>query len=135
VKRTIIILAIVAAVAAILAFSFVDVIPPRSITATHMQMLKRRVLQYAQAHGELPKSLAVLPAMKGYDNSIRDGWRRDIIFEVSASGVVTFRSLGRDGVAGGTGDDADIVRSFPAHDVQGKWSSETVDWSEDTFRK
>ena len=135
VKRPLIILAIVTAVVAVLAFSFVDRIPPRSLTATRMHVLKRRVLQFAQAHGELPKSLAAMPVMEGYDSSIRDGWKRDIIFEVSTSGVVTFRSLGRDGTIGGSGDDADIIRSFPARDAHGKWSDEMIEWSEDTFRK
>ncbi len=134
-KRTYIILALVAAVIAILVFSLVDVVPPRGLTATRMQMLKRRVIQYGQAHGELPTSLAGLPEIKGYDCDIRDGWKRDIIFEVSTSGVFTFRSLGRDGIVGGTGDDGDIVMSFPTRDAQGKWSDETVGWSEDTIRK
>jgi hypothetical protein len=134
VKRTLIILAIATAVVTVLVCS-VDTIPPRALTATRMQVLKRRVLQYARAHGHLPKSLAALPAMEGYDNSIRDGWKRDIIFEVSTSSVVTFRCLGRDGAVGGAGDDGDIIRSFPARDAQGRWSGEPVDWSEDTFRK
>ena len=134
-KRTFIILTLVTAVIAILVFSLVDVVPPRGLTATRMQVLKRRVLQYGQAHGQLPTSLTGLPEIKGYDSGIRDGWKRDIIFEVSTSGIITFRSLGRDGIAGGTGDDADIVRSFPVRDAQGKWSNETVEWSEDTFRK
>jgi hypothetical protein len=135
VKRALIILAIVAVVVAALAVSFVDRIPPRALTATRMQVLKRRVLQYAHTHGELPSSLAVLPKMEGYDSSIRDGWKRDIIFEVSASSGVSFRSSGRDGIVGGSGEDADIVRSFSARDAQGRWSDEMVDWSEDTFKK
>lgn len=73
--------------------------------------------------------------MEGYDNDIRDGWNRELVFEVSTSGVVTFRSLGRDGAAGGSGEDADIVRSIPARDSQGRWSDELVEWSEDSFRK
>lgn len=119
----------------LVALCFVDRIPPRAMTAMRMQVLKRRVLQYAQSHGELPKSLATLPPMEGYDSSVMDGWKREIIFEVSDSGVVSFRSLGRDGVSGGLGEDADIVRSFPAHDASGKWSDEMVEWSEDTFKK
>ncbi len=105
------------------------------MTATRMQVLKRRVLRYAQSHSELPKSLAALPTMKGYDSSVQDGWKRDIVFEVSASDVVSFRSLGRDGAVGGSGEDADIVRSFPARDSQGKWSDEMMEWTEDTFEQ
>jgi hypothetical protein len=134
-KRVIIILAIVVAVFAIVAVSIVDVIPPRNLTATRMQVLKRRVLQYVQAHGELPSSLAALQKMEGYDNNIQDGWKKEITYEVSTSGIVTFRSFGRDGVAGGSGEDADIVGSFPSHDKQGKWSDESVSWSEDPLQK
>ena len=129
-KRLLIILA-----AVVLASCIVERIPPGALTETRMHVLKRRVLQYAQAHGQLPASLAVLPPMKGYDSSVQDGWKRDIIFEVSASGVVLFCSLGRDAAVGGSGDDADIIRSFPAHDRQGKWSDETVAWTEDTFKR
>ena len=135
VKRPIIILGIMTALVAVLAFSFVDRIPPRALTATRMHGLKRRVLQFAHERGELPKSLVALPVMEGYDSSIRDGWKRDIIFEASTSGVVTFRSLGRDGALGGSGDDADIIRSFPAHDARGKWNDEMIEWSQDSFRK
>ena len=134
-KRVIIIFAAVIVAVVVFASCVVDRIPPRALTATRMQVLKRRVLQYAQSHGELPKSLASLPPMDGYDSSVQDGWKRDITFEVSASGVVSFRSLGRDGVAGGSGEDADILRSFPVRDTQGKWSDEMVEWTEDTFKK
>jgi hypothetical protein len=134
-KKIITVVSIAAVACIVLASCFVDRIPPRPLTATRMQVLKRRVLQYAQVHGELPKSLATLPPMDGYDNSIRDGWKRDIIFEVSASGVVSFRSLGRDGMIGGSGEDVDIVRSFPSRDSSGKWNDEMVDWSEDTAKK
>ena len=134
-KKVIIILSVVAVACILWTVAVIDVIPPRSMTAGRMLRLKRKVLQYAQSHGELPKSLTTLPPMDGYDNSIQDGWKRDIIFEVSESGVVSFRSLGRDGFSGGSGEDADIVRSFPAHDASGKWSDEMVEWSVDTFKR
>jgi hypothetical protein len=110
---------------------FVDHIPPHAMTVTRMQLLKRRVLQYAQSHDRLPASLTALPPMEGYDDRIQDGWQRDIAFEVSGD-VIAFRSLGRDGVLGGSGDDADIVRSVPSHDAQGRWSEEFVAWAENT---
>lgn len=134
-KRLIIILAVVTVAVVVFASCIVDRIPPRAMTATRMQVLKRRVLQYAQAHGQLPASLAALPVMEGYDSSVQDGWKRDIVFEASASGVVSFRSLGRDAAVGGSGEDADIVRSFPSRDALGKWSDEMVEWTEDTFKR
>ena len=116
VKRPIIILGVATLAIGGLVFSFVDRIPPRALTATRMHVSKRRVLHFALTHGELPKSLTALPAMEGYDNNIRDGWNRELIFEVSASSVITIRSLGRDGATGGSGEDAAIVTSFTARD-------------------
>jgi hypothetical protein len=90
-------------------------------------------LQFAHSRGELPHSLTDLPELRGFHDRIRDGWGRDIEFDVSSSGVVTFRSLGRDGIVGGSGEDADMLASFPSHDERGKWSEETVQWSHNPF--
>jgi hypothetical protein len=98
---------------------FVDRIPPRAATLTRMHVLKRAVLQYAQRHDRLPASLMALPPSEGRNVGIQDAWKRDIVFEVSGD-VIVFRSLGRDGAAGGSGEDADIVRSFPSHAAQGR---------------
>jgi hypothetical protein len=120
----------VLAFAAVGLYFFVDVIPPRALTVTRMQVIKRRALRYAQEHGELPPSLTALPSMDGYDNSILDGWKKPIMYESATSGIVTFRSYGRDGKRGGEGEDADIMRSFPARNDRNKWNDELVDWSE-----
>jgi hypothetical protein len=132
-KRLIMIFGLATVVLAVLALVLVDTIPPRSLTVTHMTILKRRVLQFAHSRGELPHSLTDLPELRGFHDRIRDGWGRDIEFDVSASGVVTFRSLGRDGIVGGSGEDADMLASFPSHDERGKWSDETVQWSHNPF--
>jgi hypothetical protein len=134
-KRLIIILGLVIAVVAVFAFMLVDTIPRRSITASHMMVIKRCILQHAHSHGELPHSLTGLPEMQGRDNCIRDGWGRNIILEVSSSGIVTLRSLGRDGVVGGSGEDADMIGTFPSRDEQGRWSDEMVEWSHDPFSR
>ncbi len=81
----------------------------------------------------MPSALAILPAREGHDNELHDAWRQDISYEVSASGVITLRSLGRDGVLGGVGDDADMIGRFQARDAQGKWSDGRVEWSEDPY--
>ena len=98
-----------------------------------MWVLKRRILQFAHSHGELPHTLTALPEMQGYDTSTRDEWGRDIVFEVSTSGIVTLRSLGRDGVVGGSGNDADMIGSFPSRDADGRWNDEMVQWSHNPF--
>jgi hypothetical protein len=132
-KRLIMIFGLATVVLAVLALVLVDTIPPRSLTVTHMTILKRRVLQFAHSRGELPHSLTDLPELRGFHDRVRDGWGRDIEFDVSSSGVVSFRSLGRDGIVGGSGEDADMLASFPSHDERGKWSDETVQWSHNPF--
>jgi hypothetical protein len=126
----------IVASAALIAFVFleiiVDRIPPRSLTATRMQGLKRRILRDAQAKGVLPVSLKNLLPIEGFDNSLLDGWGREIVFDVS-SGTVTLRSFGADGKTGGTGEDADIARSFPTRAADNQWNDESVAWTEDTF--
>lgn len=125
---------IAAVICATLSSCIVDRIPPRALTITRMEILKLRVLQYTQSHGQLPTGLSALAPREGYDNSLQDGWQRELVFEVSASDVVSFRSLGRDAAVGGSGEDADIVRSFPASDAHLRCRDATIEWSEDTTR-
>ena len=107
----------------------VDRIPPTSLTETRMHVTKRRIIQYARVHNQLPPDLVSLPPMSGYDTSVIDGWGRPLSYQTNSKGIVTLQSLGRDGVAGGSGDDAEIVRSFPARNTQDTWSDELVEWS------
>jgi len=105
-------------------------IPPRALTATRMWGIKRRVLQYAHSHNQLPHGLSDLPVMAGYDNSIYDEWGRAFSYEILPAGDVRLTSLGRDGKIGGSGKDADFVATFPSHDAQGRWSDEMIGWSQ-----
>ena len=59
-----------------------DKIPQQSLTVTRMHVVKRRILQYAHSHNQLPLDLSILPEILGYDNSIQDGWHRNLIYEV-----------------------------------------------------
>ena len=119
---------ILSALAAVMISGCMDRIPPKSLTQTRMHVIKRRILQYARAHNQLPPDLASLPPMSGFDTSIVDGWKRSLTYQTNSAGIVTLASLGRDGVQGGSGDDADIVRSVNAYDGLGKWSEESIDW-------
>src|SRR5579872_3979187 len=83
-----------------------------------------RILEYGRVHGQLPSALAALPPLPqrpGTDHHLEDAWRRSIIYEVDPSGMITLRSLGKDGTAGGTGENADIVFRFPSHNPDGSW--------------
>jgi len=132
-KRLVIIIIVIAGIAfGVFAWMELDDfigIPPRVLTATRMWVVKRRILQYAHSHNQLPRSLSELPIMQGYDNDVEDEWGRMITYEVSPSGLVTLTSLGRDGKRGGTGKDADMVATFPSRAGQGNWSDEGIEWS------
>jgi len=116
-------------------FGCVDRIPQRSLTTTRMHGVKRRVLQYAQSHNQLPASLSVLPEMSGYDNSVQDSWNRNFIYEVDSTGNVTLKSYGKDGVVGGDGENADMIGVFASRDASGKWNDELVPWIVAPFKK
>ena len=113
--------------------SLIDFIPPRDMTATRMHGVRYRVQTYAALHDRLPESIEGLPERPGYDSSHLDGWRRPIQYQISPDGIVRLTSLGRDGMPGGSGDDADIIRSYRSRSPDGTWADVFTDWSEDSF--
>ena len=124
-----------ASLVALMLFGCVHRIPQRSLTTTRMHVVKRRVLQYAQSHNQLPASLSVLPEMSGYDNSVQDSWNRNFIYEIDSTGNVTLKSYGKDGVVGGDGENADMIGVFASRDASGKWNDELVPWTVAPFKK
>ncbi len=70
-----------------------------------------RVGMYQQREGALPTSLNTLPIRQGYDNETTDGWNQPLIYAVDEGGF-SLKSLGRDGVPGGSGEDGDIIRKY-----------------------
>jgi hypothetical protein len=111
---------------------FVDTVPPRSATDVTMHVMKRRMLRYARINGSLPMSLDRLPRIEGYMNEVTDGWARPVLWRAE-SDEVALTSYGRDGVPGGTGDDADMVGVFRTRAVDGRWADELCDWQVDPF--
>ena len=138
-KRLLIVCLIV--VGALLAFSVIwswhgfAVMSARDLTCTRMFVTKARILEYARTNGKLPPSLSVLPPRPGKDDSIADAWGREIMYEADSSGTVTLKSLGRDGIMGGSGEDVDIICAFDARDAQGHWSNPLGDWSYNSLKR
>lgn len=127
-------LAVIATLAVVgIAMLFVDTVPPHSMTHASMHMCKRRVLRYAREHGRLPSALSETEPIEGFHSSIKDGWGVVLSYAVGTNDVVTFTSLGKDRVLGGTGDNADMIGSFNAREPDGTWSDEFVDWIQDPF--
>ncbi len=99
-------------------------VPPAKITRQRMAYDRVRILEYGRVHGKLPPDLSVLPRLPlkpEADHYFEDGWRRRLVYEVDSSGIVALKSLGRDGLPGGTGEDAGIVFRFPSHGADGNW--------------
>ena len=101
---------------AVLAFMFADVIPDRDLTKSAMVETSVRIGMFVDHNKELPASLTPLPRREGYANRVVDAWKRPLIYVVNSQDTFTLTSLGRDGVAGGTGDDADIIQKFKVID-------------------
>lgn len=68
--------------------------------------------------------------MPGYDTQIKDAWGRPLVFQKLPAGEVLLESYGKDGVAGGTGDNADLKGIFATKTPQGDWiRDELQDWT------
>lgn len=97
--------------ATMLAGCDVGVIGDRDLTASAMTETSVRIDLYLQANGKLPSDLSTLPARPNYSNRTTDGWNRPLAYKVEGDSF-TLSSLGRDGVIGGTGDDADWLQVY-----------------------
>ena len=117
-KKIIIAVVAAAAIIGVLAL-FVDVIPAKDMTVSAMVETFVRISLYARQNNAIPPSLAVLPTRTGYANRTTDGWRRPLKYEITPDGIVSLKSLGKDGRPAGTGDDADISRAYHARRSDG----------------
>ena len=92
-------------------FAGCHVVSDRDMTATAITETSVRIGLYVQANGKLPPALAVIPVRQNYTNRTTDGWKRPLIYRVEGDSF-TLSSLGRDGIVGGAGDDADWLRKY-----------------------
>ena len=99
--------------------SAATVISPPESTRTAMGETGARLDLFLVANDTVPSNLGALPKRTGYANQITDGWGRELIYSPNEDGTVSLTSLGRDGAAGGVGDDADIVRRFRTRNDDG----------------
>ncbi len=112
--------------------SLVTTIPPRSMTVTAMTETQVRMHMYMTANRGYPADLSVLPKRDGYANRTTDGWGRPLIYSVDDRGIISLTSLGRDGKAGGEGDDADITRRYRTRDEDGSLNIDVDMWIADS---
>jgi len=89
-----------------------DPITPVEMTRTAMTETFARIDLYARSNNSVPLSIDVLPKREHYMNRTTDGWGRPLQYSASPDGTVSLGSLGRDGVPGGQGEDADISEAY-----------------------
>jgi hypothetical protein len=109
--RAIILRFVLVSLTTVLVSCHVDVISDRNMTATAIAETSVRIGLYVQRNNKLPADLSVIPLRQGYMNRTTDGWKRPLSYHVEGD-TFTLSSLGRDGVAGGTGDDADCLGKY-----------------------
>ena len=93
-----------------------------------MYPLKRRILLFANSNDRLPQTLSELPPLEGFTNRTTDVWGNEIKFIIDGT-TVTLLSYGKDRKSGGSGDDLDVIGSFDAKTIDGKWADGTSDVS------
>ena len=90
----------------ILSLLLIESIPADLLTKTRMAVIERRINEYYQKNKKLPQSLKELPVPNDtYDNSINDGWNREIIYSIE-NNKVKLVSHGKTGKA----DSTDIIK-------------------------
>jgi len=95
----------------VVAIRYVDVIPPDAMTHAAITGTKDRLGIYLQREHKLADRLDVLPPRQGYLNRTTDGWGRPLSYVATDDGF-SLGSLGKDGVPGGSGDDADVIATY-----------------------
>ena len=110
-----ILLFIVLPVLAIILFfaPFIAIVPNTSATKGTLIVLSRRIRRYVKLNDEIPHDLSNLPILRGFGNDIEDAWGNEIEYDINGKDVV-LTSFGRDGKAGGEGEDEDIIEKFNA---------------------
>jgi hypothetical protein len=109
----------------ILTFFIAERITPNERIDSTIIRLSFRIHNYLKLHGKLPENLHVLPLDRGYTNSIKDGWGREIGYDITKNNEVVLTSLGKDGKAGGTGENMDIVVQYDPN--KDGWEFEVAD--------
>ncbi len=85
---------------------------PSSCIKLQLDVLHEQIVEYFEINQELPLSLEDLHLNEiVFSDSTKDIWGNEILYEIRRHTVV-LRSLGKDGVRGGRGENADIIVSF-----------------------
>ncbi|HTQ38891.1 MAG TPA: sulfotransferase [Pirellulales bacterium] len=81
-------------------------------TVTAINQTAARIEQYVQQHRELPTALDGLAASNSESKQATDAWSRPIKYKIIEPDTFELVSYGADGAPGGSGEGADIVRTY-----------------------
>ena len=104
------------------------VITPVEITHTAIGETFVRMHMYLTEHHQFPGALDDLPKREGYANRTTDGWQRPLIYTIEQDNFITLRSLGKDGRPGGSGEGADIQKTYRTKNPDGSWCVDEEFW-------
>ncbi|MGC4004471.1 MAG: type II secretion system protein GspG [Pirellulales bacterium] len=84
------------------------------MTQTRLTGTMSRIAKFHEANARLPASPDELPNESNRDCSLDDGWGRPLIWNSNGIDTISLKSYGKDGLPGGTGENADQVSTFNA---------------------
>ncbi|MFZ1325460.1 MAG: type II secretion system protein GspG [Candidatus Contendobacter sp.] len=102
---------------------------PTDVTYTAILETIYRIHLYTKLNGVLPTSIDVLPIQKNHINRTVDGWQRPLNYELTPDGLISLKSLGRDGLQGGDGEDKDIIAHCSGKDEMGHIIASDALWT------
>jgi len=65
-------------------------IPKRNLTFGTATVIKKRILLYIHKNNKMPTTLNELPRLKGYNNSLKDGWGNTFTMAIKNNTVILF---------------------------------------------
>ena len=105
-------------------------VPRDGYTASEVSAVATRCHLFMIEHHVPPPDLQSLPRRDGHSDTALDGWGRPLIYRLLGDGTIEIGSLGRDGVPGGTGPDADMFQRFRTRNASGKFVGDSELWQE-----
>jgi hypothetical protein len=105
--------------------AFVWMIPTSATLLSQLQARMRDEIsvlagvaeRYRSEHGDYPDASVWRRYADRADSRFYDPWGRPYLYEMTDEGI-SIRSLGRDGIPGGSDDDADASATFPRTSVK-----------------
>lgn len=105
---------------------------PVLLTIERIDSYISSINKFAKHSAIVPNSLEELPRKNYLSYMSEDGWGRKLRYSVDTDKhTLTVFSLGKDGAAGGTGEDSDIYVSYYYQKPNGEFWANSETWEKD----